>query len=130
LEEDVASLVKEVPVALEAEATPSVEEREFVAPEDAIVDVAVSPVVKVNEVAAPFEDAAAVSGDAAEAPLEEEKTAEIATKAPEAPTKAEKRVKLKSSDDEAIKVGLATETELEYEVEDSSMKHITVFFGT
>jgi hypothetical protein len=30
LEEDVASPVEEVPAALEAEATPSVEEREFV----------------------------------------------------------------------------------------------------
>jgi hypothetical protein len=79
LEEDVASPVEEVPAALEAEATPWVEEREFVAlevaalGEDAIVDVAAFSVMKVkeeaapvdDEVAAPVEDAAAVSGDAA-----------------------------------------------------------------
>jgi sulfite reductase alpha subunit-like flavoprotein len=39
-------------------------------------------------------------------------------------------VKLKSSDDEVIKVGAATETELGDEVKDSFLKHVTVFFGT
>jgi hypothetical protein len=37
-----------------------------------------------KEVAAPFEEAAVVSGDAAEAPVDEEKTAEIATGVAEA----------------------------------------------
>jgi hypothetical protein len=70
------------------------------------------------------------------------RAAEVASEAVEAPTpveaveaenlgnKAEKLVKLKSSDDEVIKVGVATETELEDKVEDISVKHITVFFGT